>query len=235
MFISVLPDIINEQEIATVDELLSRADFVSGHISGGTMDTKRNLELPAQDKAYIEALRIVESAVRESDVFNYTAYPRAMTRPIFSRYEKGMFYDEHVDFPLMNFAPKGQTHRALAPIGANYVRSDLSMTLFLSDPETYDGGELSFSSVEPLKFKLQKGSAVLYPTGVGHSVLPVTRGVRTAAIFWVQTLFPVEAQRKVVNDAYKLHLALKTSMPDTLEQKASELLFFNLFRMNAAV
>ena len=114
-----------------------------------------------------------------------------------------MFYKGHVDKPVMNFM---DNKFGLMPLGNNYVRSDLSMTLFLSDPASYDGGELYFEApLNSIKVKLDAGSAVVYPTGSRHQVLPVTRGVRYAAIFWIQTLFPVEAHRQAVSDAHQLY------------------------------
>jgi PKHD-type hydroxylase len=238
MFISVIENILAGEKLKQVQGMIRRASFVSGSISGGTEATKRNLELPPDEDAYVEALRIVEGAVRDHAEFTFTAFPRYLTRPIFSRYDPGMFYKDHVDFPIMGFYSPGGTagHKTLAPYGANHVRSDLSMTLFLADPDTYDGGELSFPGVwEKLRFKLPAGSAVVYPTGAEHSVLPVTRGARLAAIFWVQSLFPNEAHRKTVHEAFVLSQMLEKAMPESPELKLAEQVFFNSFRMLASV
>ena len=111
------------------------------------------------------------------------------------------------------------------------------MTLFLSDPASYDGGELSFEvPFNKVKVKLNAGSAVVYPTGSRHQVLPVTRGIRYAAIFWIQTLFPVEAHRQAVSNAHQLTRLIKDLAPD--DSKVNELAeenFFNLARMLAEV
>ena len=110
----------------------------------------------------------------QKDEFNLTAFPRYMTRPIISRYDVGMFYKGHVDKPVMHFM---DSKLGLMPLGSNYVRTDLSMTLFLNDPASYDGCELSFEApFSNIKVKLDAGSAVVYPTGSRHQVLPVTRG-----------------------------------------------------------
>jgi PKHD-type hydroxylase len=156
-----------------------------------------------------------------------------MTRPIISRYEVGMFYKGHVDKPVMNFM---ENKSGLMPLGNNYVRSDLSMTLFLSDSASYDGGELSFEApFSSVKVKLDAGSAVLYPTGSRHQVLPITRGVRYAAIFWIQTMFPVEAHRQAVFNAHQLTRLIKDLPADSKAHELAQENFFNLARILAEV
>ncbi len=239
MFISMLHNLLPPSTLATVRGILDKASFVDGHISGGNDTNKYNRELPGDDKDYLEALRLVEGAVRDSLEFNFTAYPRYMTRPIFSRYDAGMYYKAHVDFPVNNFinVQAKPAHRGFAPVGLNYVRSDLSMTLFLAPPESYDGGQLSFhgAAAEQMTVKLPAGSGVLYPTGVEHSVLEVTRGTRLAAIFWIQSMLPVEGHRKLVYDAYQLHKAIQAAHPDSPEVARSEIVYCNAFRMFAQV
>jgi len=121
-------------------------------------------------------------------------------------------------------------------VGSNYVRSDLSMTLFLSDPSSYDGGELSFDSpFGGLKIKLDAGSAVVYPTGARHQVMPVTRGVRHAAIFWIQTMFPTEAHRQAVHSAHRIMKRIGEVFPGSDEFIMAQDNFFNLSRIFAQV
>src|SRR5262245_25519360 len=141
MFISKIDNILSHGTLAKIREVIHTAKFVDGRISGGGERNKKNLELAPETERYIEMLNIVEVAVKENAEFNLTAFPRYMTRPIFSRYDVGMFYKTHIDNPVMGFMPKTSD---LRPVGNNYVRSDLSMTLFLSDPDSYDGGELTF-------------------------------------------------------------------------------------------
>jgi PKHD-type hydroxylase len=233
MFISEIKNILNAETLRKILSNIREARFVDGRISGGTERTKYNKELLPESEKYLEVLEIIELAVRENPEFNLTAFPRYMTRPIISRYDVGMYYKGHVDHPVMNFMnPKS----ALMPLGNNYVRSDLSMTLFLSDPASYDGGELYFEApLNTVKVKLEAGSAVVYPTGRRHQVLPVTRGARYAAIFWIQTLFPVEAHRQAVSDAYQLMRLITALAPDSKAHDLAEENFFNLARMLAEV
>jgi len=230
MFISEIKDVLDAETISKVFNIIREAKFVDGRISGGTEQSKYNQELYPESETYVDVLRVIELAVRENYEFNLTAFPRYMTRPIISRYEVGMFYKGHVDKPVMNFM---DNKFGLMPLGNNYVRSDLSMTLFLSDPASYDGGELSFEApFSSVKVKLNAGSAVVYPTGRRHQVLPVTRGIRYAAIFWIQTLFPVEAHRQAVFNAHQLSLLIQNFAPrGSKVHELAEENFFNLARM----
>jgi PKHD-type hydroxylase len=231
MFISEIKNILDEETKSKVFNIIREAKFVDGRISGGTERNKYNQEMSPESETYLDVLKVIELAVRENYEFNLTAFPRYMTRPIISRYETGMFYKGHVDKPVMNFM---DAKFGLMPLGSNYVRSDLSMTLFLSDPASYDGGELSFEApFGSIKVKLDAGSAVVYPTGSRHQVLPVTRGIRYAAIFWIQTLFPVEAHRQAVSNAYQLTRLITD--PNSKAYELAEENFFNLARMLAEV
>lgn len=233
MFISEIKNILDANTIRKVFNIIREAKFVDGRISGGTQQNKYNQELLPESEKYMEVLQIIELGVRENYEFNLTAFPRYMTRPIISRYDVGMYYKGHVDKPVMHFM---DSKIGLMPLGSNYVRTDLSMTLFLSDPASYDGGELYFEApLNTVKVKLDAGSAVVYPTGRRHQVLPVTRGVRYAAIFWIQTLFPVEAHRQAVFNAHQLTRMLKAHGADSKVNELAEENFFNLARMLAEV
>jgi len=233
MFISKIENILTQEKLARVQKIIETAKFVDGRISGGNERNKKNLEITPETEKYIEMVNIVESAVRDNIEFNLTAFPRYMTRPIFSRYEVGMYYRSHVDNPVMGFMSRNYD---LRPVGDNYVRSDLSMTLFLNDPDSYDGGELTFeASVETVKVKLKGGSAILYPTGNRHSVAPVTHGARHAAIFWIQTMFPVEAHRQAVYDARRLMNMIEKLAPDSELFNFAKGNFFNLGRIFAQI
>jgi PKHD-type hydroxylase len=233
MFISKIDNILTPEKLARVQKIVETAKFIDGRISGGTERNKKNLEIAPETERYVEMVNIVESAVRENTEFNLTAFPRYMTRPIFSRYDVGMYYKPHVDNPVMGFMSMNYD---LRPVGDNYVRSDLSMTLFLNDPDSYDGGELTFEgSIETVKVKLKSGSAIIYPTGSRHSVAPITRGARYAAIFWIQTMFPIEAHRQAVYDAWRLVNMVGKLAPDSELFGFAQENFFNLGRILARV
>jgi PKHD-type hydroxylase len=113
------------------------------------------------------------------------ALPKSLRHPTINRYEPGMFYGPHLDSPLMR--------------GSITTRSDLSVTVFLSQPSEYEGGELSIADDRgPVSLKAAAGDAVLYDSGAIHQVLPVTSGVRLVAVTWLQSLIRDPAQRKLV-------------------------------------
>jgi PKHD-type hydroxylase len=237
MLITRIHNVLTAAQLAKVRAILAGSAFIDGRVSGGSVTSKHNLEMASDDERYVEILGIVDAAVRENAEFRLTAFPRYITRPIISRYETGMYYKEHVDMPVMGFMGAAKSpSRTLGAYGQGFVRSDLSMTVFLSDPDSYDGGELTFEGpTGPLRTKLSAGSGLLYPTGTRHCVTPVTRGTRFGAIFWIQSLFQTEAHRQAVCDARQLYDLLRAKEPDGPESALAEQSFFNLCRIFAQV
>jgi PKHD-type hydroxylase len=230
MMLSYIRNILTKDQLNRLHALIRTSRFNDGLISARGARNKHNLELSVESREYIEVVKIVEVAVRENTEFNMTAFPRYMTRPIVSRYETGMYYGSHVDLPIMGFLSVSED---LRPVGANYVRSDLSMTVFLNDPDTYEGGDLTFEGpIGPICSKLEAGNGILYPTGSRHSVAAVTKGIRYAAILWIQTLFPIEAHRRAIIDAYRL---LGRMQAGSEEYQLAEENFYNLCRILANV
>jgi len=130
----------------------------------------------------------VEKALTEHPLFHMAARPAKMTPLMFSRYRDGMTYGNHVDDPVMGRGP-------------GRLRTDISFTLFLDDPESYDGGELvTDTTAGEQSYKLPAGSAVIYPSSTLHRVEPVSRGQRRVAIGWVQSTIRDPAQREVLFD-----------------------------------
>jgi PKHD-type hydroxylase len=239
MFISILKDVLGPAELTRVQEMLRDANFVDGHISGGDGPNKKNLELLPDGQTFIDVLKTIESALRDNLEFTFSAYPRYMTRPIVSRYDTGMYYREHTDFPiynLMSTTKNSPLHRALAPLGSNYLRTDLSLTLFLTPLDSYEGGALCFDGpTGAIEHRLPAGCAVLYPTGAPHSVSKVTRGSRLASIFWIQSLFPLEPHRRAACDAFKLMRLVQSALPGSAEALLSETNFHNFLRLHGEV
>jgi len=160
----------------------------------------------------------VAGAVARHPQFEMAARPKAMKPILFSRYEPGMEYGTHVDNAIMSGRPP--------------VRSDLSFTLFLSDPGDYDGGELVIeSSAGELPFKLPIGHAILYPSSTLHHVAPVTRGARIAAVSWVQSYVRDPARREMLYDLETARHALFGREGKTREFDLVSKSFVNLLRM----
>jgi len=176
-----------------VSELQQRA-FADGKLtaSGYARDVKHNLQLQRTGPQVSEMDKLVFAAFARSAEFQSFAMPRRMAAPIFSRYDPGMEYGSHVDNALMG--------------GASGVRSDLSVTLFLSPPDSYEGGELVIEmAVGEQQIKLDAGEAIVYPSSSVHHVAPVTSGARFAAVTWVQSVIRDERMRAIL---YDLHRAM---------------------------
>lgn len=180
-------------------EFLTDAPFVDGKYSaaGYVKDRKNNLQLEPGVEGEALVGGVVIDALLRNEVFQTWARPLHLTPPIFARYQHGMKYGAHVDAPVLG--------------GGAPLRGDLSITVFLSDPESYTGGELAIEVPGGTrKVKLPAGSAVVYPTQAVHEVCEVDEGERLVAVLWVQsqirdphirqTLFDLEAATTSVSE-----------------------------------
>lgn len=227
-------DLIDPSELDTISDTISEASFVDGSVSAGGVNlaVKTNREM-APEQTYVAVVKVIEQAIRQNVVLNYAVFPRTITRAIISRYDVGMSYGEHIDSPVMGFMTQG---RAVGPFGQNYVRSDFSMTVFLADVDSYDGGELAFESPWGVQtYKLPPGSAVVYPTGIPHSVTPVTRGTRLAAVLWIQSMIRDHEQRRLVADLNRFARHLTSVDPDSQEAATARDLASTALRLSADV
>lgn len=232
--IITIDDFLDAEQLRRAQDLVAQADFVDGAVTaaGGNLSVKRNQEMnPGQ--GYVEVVKMVEQAVKSNDTIRYQVFPRTMTRPIISRYDDGMHYGEHIDSPVMGLSSQGS---AMGPLGQNLVRSDFSMTVFLSDPANYQGGELTFGTPHgDHTYKLAAGSAVCYPTGLPHQVTPVSNGVRTAVVLWMQSIVHDHESRTMIADLYHLADLLETASPGSREAKLARECASNALRINASV
>jgi PKHD-type hydroxylase len=189
--ITCVPGILELDELASVREALAAAAFADGKATAGwhARDVKENLQLTPGMSGYDAPEATVRGALARNATFRIAARPRRLAPILFNRYDQGMTYGEHVDDAFMS-VPKGTP-----------MRTDVSFTLFLADPETYDGGELvlSWGDVEQA-YKLAPGSLLAYPSGSLHKVTPVTRGSRVAAVGWVESEVRDPARRTVLFD-----------------------------------
>jgi PKHD-type hydroxylase len=159
----------------------------AGHQSAAV---KVNRQLPQEDGTARAVGDEVLRALERSDAFISAALPRHVYPPLFNRYETGMTFGAHIDNAVRQIP--GTHHR---------LRTDISATLFLSDPGEYDGGELVIEDTYGShSVKLAAGGLVVYSASSVHRVLPVTRGIRTAAFFWVQSMVRDEAERTILHD-----------------------------------
>lgn len=186
-----IADVLTVDELTIVVDQLDQATFVDGKLTAGwhARLVKHNTQVQDDGSGLLPELqKLVQNAIDRHPLFQMAARPKIMRDPLFSRYEAGMSYGTHVDNAFMGS-------------GVERLRSDLSLTLFLSDPETYTGGELVIESAQGDQiFKLPAGSMVLYPSSTLHRVEMVTAGVRLAAVTWVQSFVRDGGDREILFD-----------------------------------
>jgi PKHD-type hydroxylase len=187
-----IPDVLDAAGVARVRALIDAADWIDGNATSGPQSAlaKRNEQLPEDSAAAQEAGGIVLDALGRSALFVAAALPLKVFPPLFNRYAGGQDFGLHIDNAIR--MKRGTDFR---------IRSDLSATLFLADPDTYDGGELVIEDqFGPQSVKLPAGHMVLYPASSLHRVTPVTRGVRTASFFWLQSMVRDDGARRILFD-----------------------------------
>jgi PKHD-type hydroxylase len=197
-------NVLDASQVAAISARLDAAPWVDGRQTAGPQSAavKNNLQLD-EGSAEARALgQMVVSALERHPIFISAALPRHIFPPLFNRYGEGMGFGTHIDNAI-RWIP-GTPHR---------IRTDLSATLFLSAPDSYDGGELVVQDTYGQHaVKLAPGDMVLYPASSLHHVEPVTRGVRTAAFFWVQSMVRSDADRDLL---FQLDTAIRELGRDT--------------------
>ncbi len=181
-----LKNVLNADEIDHIRTLLEDAAWADGRLTAGwqAKDVKNNLQISTGDAKLSSLVEIVSAALERSTTFQLAARPKKIVPPLFSRYISGMEYGDHVDDPII----RG-------------IRTDLSLTLFLSEPESYDGGELVVETPSGAEaIKLPVGEAVLYPSNMIHRVERVSSGERLVAVTWIQSLVRNGQRREILLD-----------------------------------
>lgn len=169
-----IPDLLSSDQVRTLRDIAAGAPFVDGRISNPHSKVKNNLQLH-EPNAYQRSSRIVLEAMTAHEDFNNFALPAAILPPMMTRYTSGMRYGSHFDVAHLR-------------TGNGMIRSDLSCTVFLSDPDSYAGGALCVHlGTGDLRFKGPEGSAIVYPSDSLHEVEPVTDGERLVAITFIQS------------------------------------------------
>lgn len=184
-----VPQVLAGEELARLRQALETAEWTDGRETVGAQgaQVKRNQQLPDASPLRAELGRVVLAALQRSPLFFSAALPLKFLPPRFNRYTGGGEYGFHVDGAVMGLGQGEQ------------LRSDLSCTLFLCEPEEYDGGELVVSDTYgEHEVKLPAGDLILYPSSSLHRVTPVTRGARLASFFWVQSMVRDDARRAML-------------------------------------
>jgi PKHD-type hydroxylase len=218
--------VLTPEQVALCREKLSASEWVDGRVTAGTQsaEVKRNLQVPEDAPAARELGELILGALGRNQDFVSAALPLRVFPPLFNRYDAGMGFGAHVD-------------NAIRFAGPVRFRTDVSCTLFLSEPEDYDGGELIVEDVYgEHAVKLAAGDMLLYPATSLHRVAPVTRGARWAAFFWAQSMVKSDEQRTLLHaldrSVQQLSVKLGQGDPEVVSLTGT---YHNLLRMWAEV
>jgi PKHD-type hydroxylase len=202
-----IPNLLTPQQVAHARQKLDAANWTDGAATAGKLAkrVKRNRQIDQTDPVGRELSQMILGALGGNSIFMSVALPLRAVPPKFNRYEGGEHYGAHVDNAIMDIPDSGGVR----------LRADLSMTVFLSQPEEYDGGELRVLDTHGnVAVKLPAGHAILYPATSLHEVTPVTRGARTSAFLWIQSLIRDDARRSMLFELDQAIYSLKAAQPD---------------------
>ncbi|MDB5964658.1 MAG: Fe2+-dependent dioxygenase [Polaromonas sp.] len=202
---------LNPEELAQVRQLILAADWRDGRVTAGSQSgaVKNNLQLPEELPAAQQARHLVSVALARNPMFVTGALPKSVYPPLFNRYTGGAnHFGDHIDNAV-------RTHAATA----RHVRTDISCTLFLSEPSSYEGGELVVQDTYgEQRIKFAAGDLVMYPGTSVHRVEPVTRGERLGCFFWVESMVREDSQRRLL---YEMDMAITALRQKDLDRRHS--------------
>ncbi len=185
MFIEI-DNLLKPAELARLTEIGTKAKFVDGRVSNPHNPTKKNLQILTTDPHYQESMRIVGNALLANEGVRNFAFIQRLAPPLMCKYTPDMTYGRHSD-------------SAYLPLAPTPLRSDLSCTVFIAAPETYEGGELTIHlGSKPIAIKGRAGSAVLYPSTTIHEVVPVRKGERLVSITFIESQIIDERRRDLL-------------------------------------
>ena len=199
-------DVLTPDELATCRQILESAEWVDGKVTAGPHSARaKNNRQVSQDHPIARNLGdLILAALERNLLFIAAALPLKVFPPLFNSYQGGQSFSNHIDNAIRQIA--GTPHR---------VRTDLSATLFLSEPDEYDGGELAVEDMFGVHhIKLPAGNLILYPASSLHHVTPVTRGRRVASFFWIQSMVRDDARRSLLFDLDMAIQQLSRDAPD---------------------
>lgn len=200
--LAVIENILSPSDLDRITELLSQGDFKDGKLTAGTVAklVKQNEEISAHESVFRKLNELVMGPLVRHSEYRAICWPKRIAAPIYARYQPGMQYGPHVDDPVMGQDPS--------------YRSDISMTMFLSPKDSYEGGELSI--IQPFgeqKIKLEAGSVVFYPSSSLHAVTPVTCGTRYVAVSWIESSIRDPSKRHLLYELNQAREILITQQP----------------------
>ena len=222
-----IPRLLNPEQVGQFRQKLDQSDWQDGRITAGyqSAQVKHNLQLEEDNPVARELGDVLLKVLPQNLLFMAAAVPFKIFPPLFNCYRGGQGFGQHIDNAIRPV--KGSPHR---------VRTDLSMTVFLSEPSEYDGGELVIEDTYGSKsVKLPAGHAVLYPASSLHHVTAVTRGQRLASFFWIQSMVRDDGQRRLLFNLDLEIQRLGKEVPGSASLPRLTGIYHNLVRMWADV
>ena len=223
-----IPNVLSAAELTHCRNVLAASEWVDGNITSGVQSAlaKNNLQIPEQSATAQELGELILRKLGSNALFNAAAFPVRDFPPLFNRYDVGMGFGAHIDNAVR-----------YSTLARQRVRTDLSSTLFLSEPDEYDGGELVIEENGGERaFKLAAGSMLLYPSGNLHRVEAITRGSRWASFFWTQSMLRHQHERSLL---YRLDQSITLARAELGDRHPSILglseTFHNLLRQWAEI
>jgi PKHD-type hydroxylase len=216
-----IPKVVSQDKLTVIQAILAKSNFVDGKLSAGmAAERVKNNEELASDAREIQQLNnLVMSSLVQHPVYQSATLPIKIASPFYARYRPGMTYGDHVDDPVMG-PPQGR------------YRSDVSTTVFLNEPDNYEGGELVIrTSFGDQQIKLPAGHAVVYPSSSLHHVAEVTGGERLVAVTWAQSMVRDAAKRELLYELNQARESLLKLRPEENETKRVDVAYVNLIRM----
>jgi len=201
-----VPEVLSSEQVAQARLVLGSADWIDGRVTAGPQSAraKSNMQVRENSQEARELGDMILRALERNALFITAALPLQVFPPLFNRYQQGESFGTHVDNAIRQ-----------VPGSSLRIRTDLSATLFLSQPEEYDGGELVIEDLFGVhRVKLPAGHLILYPANSLHHVTAVTRGARLASFFWIQSMVKSDAERTLLFDLDMATQQVSRNLPD---------------------
>ena len=224
MLISI-PAVLDSSQLKKIQGILDSARFVDGRLSAGltARKVKNNEEIPADSPELSQLNNIVMNSLYNHPTYQAAVLPHRQATPFYARYSENKAYGNHVDDPVMG------------PMNGRY-RTDVSTTIFLNEPDEYEGGEIVIcAQLGERKIKLAAGDAITYPSGSLHHVAKVTKGTRLVAVTWAQSMIRDADKRELLFNLHKTRESLQQKFPDDEEVLKIDHTYINLVRMWAEI
>jgi PKHD-type hydroxylase len=217
-----IPNVVNPEQLKAIQSVLKQADFVNGKISAGDIaqQVKTNEELVQDNSPQMQSLNnLLMGCLINNETYKAAVMMKKIGSPFYARYRKGMSYGGHIDNPIMGQMP-------------NRYRTDVSTTIFLNEPEDYEGGDLVIvTKYGEHRAKLKAGSAIVYPSTSWHYVDEVTDGERLVCVTWAQSMIQDTNQREILYEIWKAREKMLKEKPNEEETRGIDVSYIKLVQM----